>query len=138
MLFRKDMIFGRALRYQGRFAESLAHLESALKATEQSESLVFDEDRRDLICDFADTLRELKNPASTERLLRAEITWRDSHFGSPSGRSLLELSAEVLFAQEGFEEADMICLDVQVRPDLLKVRKAALAHDNGKDTPRSG
>jgi hypothetical protein len=59
VLFRKDMLLGRGLRFQGEFADSLSHLERAQKAAEQHKDLIFDEDLRDLTCDLADTLRKL-------------------------------------------------------------------------------
>jgi tetratricopeptide (TPR) repeat protein len=127
LLFRKDMMLGRVLRFQGEFAESLAHLERARKTAEQRKDLIFDEDLRDLTCDLADTLRELDDPASAEHHLRAEIERRDWNCTSSSGRSLLELSlAEALFGQGRFKEAERLCLDVQSRPGLLKFERLRL------------
>lgn len=127
VVFRKDMILGRAMRFRGQFTESLAHLDSALKTAEADESIIFSEDRRDLVCDLADTMRELADFTSADHLLRAQIARRDSDSSSPLGQSLLELSlAEILFAQERLEEADAICLEVQARPSLLKFEKLRL------------
>lgn len=121
VLFRRDMMLGRVLRFQGEFRELLAHLESARKTAGQCKDLVFDEDLRDFTCDLADTLRELDDPVSAEHHLRAEILRRDPNSASSPGGSLLELSlAEALFAQEHFKEAERLCLDIQSRPDLLK------------------
>lgn len=124
--FRKEMMLGRILRFQGAFKESLTHLRRARTTAEQRKDLFFDEDLRDLTCDLADTLRELDDPASAEHHLRAEITRRDQNCIS-SGKSLLELSlAEALFAQERFREAERLCLDIQSRPGLLKFEKLRL------------
>ena len=76
-------MLGRVLWFQGAFAESLVHLERARKTVEQRKDLIFDEDLRDLICDLADTLRELDDPATAEHHLRAEIERRDKHCISP-------------------------------------------------------
>ena len=127
MLLRKDMMLGRVLRLQGKFAESLMHLETARKTAERCGDLIFDEDLRDLTCDLADTLRELDNLVPAEQHLRAEIGRRDQICTTSSGRSLLELSlAEVLFAQGRLEEAEGLCSDIQSRPGLLKVEKLRL------------
>lgn len=121
VLFRRDMILGRILRFQGEFACSLTHLERAQRTAERRRDVIFDEDLRDLTCDIADTLREVDDPTSAERHLRAEIERRDRHCASFSGGSLLELSlAEALFAQGRFKEAEGLCLDVKSRPSLLK------------------
>jgi hypothetical protein len=112
VLFRKNMMLGRVLRFQGAFKESLTHLKKARTTAERRKDLIFDEDLLDLTCDLADTLRELDDPTSAEHHLRAEITRRDQNCIS-SGKSLLELSlAEALFAQERFREAEKLCLDV--------------------------
>ncbi|KAF5619782.1 hypothetical protein F52700_11610 [Fusarium sp. NRRL 52700] len=88
--------------------------------------LTFYEDFRDLICDLADTLRELNEPASAERLLRTEITRRDQS-GISTGKSLLQVSlAEALFAQARYKEAESICLEVESRPSLLKLERLRL------------
>lgn len=125
VLFRKDMILGRALRFQGEFKEALAYLEKAQKKTGQYTGLIFDEDLRDLTCDLADTLRELDDPVSAEGHLRAEIERRGL---SPSpGGCLLELSlAEALFAQKRFQDAEQVCLGVQSRSRLLKMERLRL------------
>ena len=51
-----------------------------------------DEYLRDLICDLADTLREMNDPASAEYHLCAQITRQAQVGASFSGQSLLELS----------------------------------------------
>ncbi|KAI5455731.1 hypothetical protein BGZ63DRAFT_368306 [Mariannaea sp. PMI_226] len=127
VIFRKDMILGRILRFQGVFKESLTHLQRARTTAEQPKDLIFDEDFRDLTCDLADTLRELDDPASAEHHLRAEIARRDQYGASSPGRSLLELSlAETLFAQRRFKEAEELCLKVQSRLGLLKFEQLRL------------
>jgi hypothetical protein len=127
VLFRKSMMLGRLLRYQGDFAGSLTHLEKARKTPEEHRVLIFEEDLRDLICDLADTLRELDDPVTAEQHLRAEITRRDRNFVCSSSRSRLDLSlAEVLFAQHRFDEADQICSEVQARPVVLELEKLRL------------
>ncbi|QGI96355.1 hypothetical protein CEK26_009424 [Fusarium fujikuroi] len=124
--FRKNILLGRILRYQGVFRESLTYLEKAQTIAAQENDLTFYEDFRDLTCDLADTLRELDEPTSGERHLRTEITRRDRS-GISTGKSLLQLSlAEALFAQARYREAESICLEVQSRPGLLKLEKLRL------------
>lgn len=126
VLVRKGMILGKAMRFQGNFAESRKHLEQSQRITEQRKDLTFDEDLRDLTCDLADTLRELDEPLSAEHYLRMEIARRDYQVQF-SGRSLLELSlAEALFAQKRFKEAEGLCLGIQSRTGLLKFEKLRL------------
>ncbi|KAI1359472.1 hypothetical protein F5Y08DRAFT_349637 [Xylaria arbuscula] len=95
---------------------------------EKHENLSFDEERRDLICDLADTLRELDNPVTAEEYLRIEIKRRDENCSpSLSGRGRLELSlAEALFAQSRFGEVEQLCLAVQSYPSLFKFEKLRL------------
>ncbi|KAK0628691.1 hypothetical protein B0T17DRAFT_588740 [Bombardia bombarda] len=127
MLFRKDMVLGRVLRFQGEFIDSLTHLERSRKTAAEHKDLIFDKDLRDLTCDLADTLRELGDLASAEHHLRVEIARRDQHCISSPGRSLLELSlAEALFAQGRFKETEKLCLDIQSRTGLLKFEKLRL------------
>ncbi|CVL11857.1 hypothetical protein FPRO06_07906 [Fusarium proliferatum] len=124
--FRKNILLGRILRYQGAFRESLTYLERAQTTAAQENDLTFYEDFRDLTCDLADTLRELDEPMSGEGHLRTEITRRDRS-GISTGKSLLQLSlAEVLFAQARYREAENICLEVESRPGLLKLEKLRL------------
>ncbi|KLP03223.1 uncharacterized protein LW94_5978 [Fusarium fujikuroi] len=124
--FRKNILLGRILRYQGVFRESLTYLERAQTIAAQENDLTFYEDFRDLTCDLADTLRELDEPTLGERHLRTEITRRDRS-GISTGKSLLQLSlAEALFAQARYREAESICLEVQSRPGLLKLEKLRL------------
>jgi len=125
VLFRKDLILGRALRFHGEFERAMEHLEKSRNRAQQCKDLIFDEDLRDLTCELADALRELDNPASAERHLRTEIG-RRGLYASPGG-CLLELSlAEVLFAQERYGEAERLCLDIETRPGLLKFEKLRL------------
>jgi hypothetical protein len=127
VLVRKDILLGRILRFQGKFQESLEHLQRARKTTEQTKGLVFEEDFRDIISELADTLRELDNPVASERYLRAEISRRDQNFISAPGGSALELSlAEALFAQGHIEDAEKLCLTIQSQPKLLKFEKLRL------------
>ncbi|KAF2787055.1 hypothetical protein K505DRAFT_354071 [Melanomma pulvis-pyrius CBS 109.77] len=72
---------------------------------EERRVLNFDEDLRDFTCELANTLRELDDPASAERYLQAEITRRNC---------------------KHFEEAEIICLEVQSCPNLLKFEKLRL------------
>ncbi|PNP78863.1 hypothetical protein FNYG_07728 [Fusarium nygamai] len=124
--FRKNIMLGRILRYQGLFGESLTYLERAQTTAAQENDLTFYEDFRDLTCDLADTLRELNEPASGERHLRTEITRRDQS-GISTGKSLLQVSlAEALFAQARYREAESICLEVESRPGLLKLERLRL------------
>jgi len=127
VLFRRNMILGRILRYQGKFDESLAHLEESRNIAARRKDLNFDEDLHDLTCDLADTLRELNNPVLAEHHLRTEIARRDQNSAHSSNRSALELSlAESLFAQERFRDAEKLCSDIHSRPRLLKFEKLRL------------
>ncbi|ATY60543.1 hypothetical protein A9K55_006954 [Cordyceps militaris] len=126
VVFRKHMILGRILRFQGAFTESLAHFEKAQTTSEQCKDVTFDEDLRDLTCDYADTLRELDDTVSAELQLRAEITRRD-YSDVSLRRSLLDLSlAEVLFAQQRVSEAEELCLEIESRAGLLKYEQLRL------------
>lgn len=123
VVFRKHMLLGRALRFQGAFEESLAHFELAWAIKGECDGVLFTEDLRDLACDHADALRELDRPAEAERLLRAEIARQ----GCLSGASLLELSlAEALFAQDRLQETEQLCSDIEGRPGLLKFERLRL------------
>lgn len=125
-VFRKELLLGRVLRFLGVFKESLLHLDQARETAEHGKDLLFDEDLCDLTCEHADTLRELDDPGAAEHHLRAEIARRGQK-GLSSGRPRLEISlAEALFAQEHFQEAERLCLDIQSRPGLLKFEKLRL------------
>jgi len=127
VLFRRNLMLGRLLRFQGAFSESLARLEEAQQAARVPNGLVFDEDLRDLACELADTLRELDDPASAERLLREEMERRGRSGSSLPSSSPLDLClAEALFAQSRLDEAESLCLEVQSRPDLLKFERLRL------------
>ncbi|KAK7894617.1 hypothetical protein LTR67_006379 [Exophiala xenobiotica] len=127
VLFRKHMIIGRGLRFQGDFTNSLAHLQQSRKIMERCRILTFNEDLRDLSCDLADTLRELDESVSAERYLRAEIARQKAEDILPSAQFLLKLSlAESLFGQERFREAEELCSDVESCPTLLKFEKSRL------------
>lgn len=98
LIFRRDMLLGGILRFLGEFEASRVHLESARHTANQFKDIVFDEDFRDLACDYADTLRELDHARPAERQLRAEIM-RQDRLGRSSRKSILELSlSEALFA----------------------------------------
>jgi tetratricopeptide (TPR) repeat protein len=126
-LFRRDLLLGRILRFQGKFEDSFTYLQRSQKMAEQHKNLIFDEDLRDLVCDLADTLRELEDPVSAEHHLRTQIARQAETGAAFSGQSLLELSlAEALFAQRCYEEAKRLCLDIQLRSNLLKAEKLRL------------
>lgn len=123
VVFRKHMLLGRALRFQGAFEESLVHFELAWAITRECDGVLFTEDLRDLVCDHADALRELDRPAEAERLLRTEI----GRQARVSGASLLELSlAEVLFAQDRLQETEQLCSGIEGRSGLLKFERLRL------------
>lgn len=126
-LFRKNLLLARILRYQGDFQDSLTHLEKARNLAEQRQDLSFDEDYRDLICELADTLRELDEPVLAEGHLRAQIM-QQAHTGITwSYQSLFELClAEALFAQKRFKEAMHICRDIKSRTRFLKIEELRL------------
>lgn len=125
--FRRGVILGRILRTQGRFSEAHTHLQRSYDLAEQVRELTFDDDRRDLISEMADTLRELDKPQDAELYLRREFARRGQDMQDPpaSGKSLLEASlAEVLFAQGQIEEAERICNHAESRADnLMKLGK---------------
>lgn len=121
VLVRKHILLGRILRYMGKFDESLASLEVARKTTERHGAAFFDEDLRDLICELSDTLRELDDPVSAETHVRTELARRQQSFSAATGQSSLQLClAEALFAQNRFNEATALCLEVKSRVKLLK------------------
>lgn len=125
--FRRGVTLGRVLRTQGRFSEAHTHLKRSHDLAEQLRDLTFDDDRRDLTCEMADTLRELDKPKAAEEYLRREFTRREEDAQDPaaSGKSLLEASlAEVLFAQGRAEEAERLCAETESRAgNLMKLGK---------------
>ncbi|KAJ4259591.1 hypothetical protein NW762_007521 [Fusarium torreyae] len=124
LCFRKYSLLGRIMRLQGNFSDALKLLETAHQASQKSSELVLDEDLRDLTCDLADALRELDEPVTGEGYLRAEMERRIERPDPLPGKSLLELAlAEALFAQERYEEAEQICVDVDSRSNLLKYER---------------
>lgn len=125
--FRRGVLLGRVLRTQGRFTEAQTHLKRSYDLAEQLRELTFDDDRRDLISEMADTLRELDKPKDAEVYLRREFARRGEEMQDPpaSGKSLLEASlAEVLFAQGRTDEAERVCNEAESRADnLMKMGK---------------
>ncbi|KAG8166563.1 hypothetical protein KVR01_002252 [Diaporthe batatas] len=120
--FRRDVMLGRVLRARGRFAEAHTHLKRSYDLAAQHHGLDFDEDRRDLISELADTLLELDKPYDAEAYLRIEFARRSRDMNDPakSGKSLLEASmAEVLLAQGRTEEAEHVCSQAEARWDEL-------------------
>ncbi|KAH7131475.1 hypothetical protein B0J13DRAFT_529470 [Dactylonectria estremocensis] len=98
----------------------------SLVAWRKSTSVFFNEDLGHLVSHHADTIRELNDPWSAENMLRQEIALQDQP-GVSSSRSHLQVSlAEALFTQERFEEAELLCLYVESRPNLLKLDKLRL------------
>jgi hypothetical protein len=73
VLFRKHIVLGKLLRYQGQFRESLANLETSKRMADQCKETTFLEDGSDLTSSLADTLLELGDPIRAENCLRAEI-----------------------------------------------------------------
>ncbi|KAI3320953.1 hypothetical protein HD806DRAFT_504076 [Xylariaceae sp. AK1471] len=125
ILVRKYMILGRIARFRGRFDQARGHLEQAQMIVNQRKELDFNKDLSDITCDLADTLRELDDPSSAEYHLRREIA-RQKQQGGHNG-SLLELClSETLFAQQRYDEAKPICLDVESRQPILKIEKLRL------------
>ncbi|KAH8744494.1 hypothetical protein F5883DRAFT_22735 [Diaporthe sp. PMI_573] len=85
--FRKRTVLGRIMRYQGRFSESYNHLRLAHDMIEEPRGLHFDEDRRDLACEFADTLRELGNlELASSSAWKSPQPRRQSFRGRPTPR----------------------------------------------------
>lgn len=126
IIFRRNMLLGRTLWFLGAFEESIEHHERAWETANHCKDLIFDEDFRDLACDHADTLRELDDPCAAEHLLGAEIM-RQDRLDILSRKALLELSlSEALFAQERFQEAEKLCLNIESRVSLLKMEKLCL------------
>lgn len=125
--FRRGITQGRILRSLGRFSEAHTHLNGSYNLASQLHGLIFDEDRRDLINELADTLLELERPYDAEAYLRVEFARRSKGMQDPakSGKSLLEASlAEVLFAQGRTEEAERVCAGAEARWDeLMKLGK---------------
>ncbi|OJD12144.1 hypothetical protein AJ78_07215 [Emergomyces pasteurianus Ep9510] len=129
VLFRKHVILGKVLRFQGKFRESLLNLEKSKNLADRCHDLFFNEDRCDLMCNLADTLRELERPANAEHCLRTEIA-RQNQVSRPD---LLKLAlAECLFAQGRYAEVETICSEVKSKPNLLKMEKMRLAITRAK------
>ncbi|CAI6085612.1 unnamed protein product, partial [Clonostachys chloroleuca] len=126
IIFRKTLLMGRLFRFQGTFAESIAHLRSAHELLDASDEIAFDEELRNLFCELADTLRELDNPQLAETYLRSEIA-RRTDIGITAGAASLELClAEALFAQGRLEAAEVICENIRDRPALLRFERLRL------------
>ncbi|KND89334.1 hypothetical protein TOPH_06081, partial [Tolypocladium ophioglossoides CBS 100239] len=122
--FRMGILRARILRFQGHFNESLTCLERHMD--HPSEGLIFYEDLPDLICEIADTLRELDAPLRAEQLLRNELA-RGSHEHRASTKSLLKLClAESLYAQGRFLQSHEVCSDVERQPGLTKMGRLRL------------
>lgn len=139
VLVRQHMLLGRVLRFVGRFDDSLLHLRKAMELTKHRDASFFDEDLRDLICDLADTLRELNDPFAAEDHLRNELKRRQRSCSPATGQASLQLSlAETLFAQHRLEEARALCTSVQSRPQLkfeslrLQIVLAKICHVESK------
>lgn len=140
VLFRKHLMLGRASRFQCKFDESLTHLQESRNIASKRKDLIFDEELGDLACDLADTLRELDDPTSAEQHIRAEIMRRGQNVEDTAGCMLRLSLAEVLFAQNHFDKAEQVCLEVQSHPSLLKLARlrlyitlAKLRHVNSDD-----
>lgn len=124
VMFRMSVLRGRILRFQGRFDESLTCLEKHLAGSR--EGLVFNEDLPDLICELADSLREIEEPLRAEQLLRDELA-RGSLEHRSSSKSLLKLClAESLFAQGRFLQSDEVCSQVESQSGLAKMARLRL------------
>lgn len=125
VLFRKNLLLGKVLRYQGHFKQAHQHLQEALALTKRPQvDLTFDEDLRDLTCELADTLRELNEPCAAEVLLREQLARMDEHVPGSAmpGRSLLQASlAEALFAQGQMGEAEQLCLQARSSRNIMKL-----------------
>lgn len=120
--FRINVLLGKISRFEGRFDESRAKLKRSFDLMERLPDLSFDEDRRDLTCDMADTLRELDEPQCAEMHVRKELKRWDLQGQILPGRSLLEVClAEMLFAQGRMEEAGRLCTNLESRSNLLKL-----------------
>ena len=124
VVFRMGLLRGRILRVQGRFNESLNCLER--HSAGSCEGLAFNEDLPDLVCELADTLRELEEPLRAEQLLRNELA-RGSLEHRSSAQGLLKLClAESLFAQGRFLQSNEVCSDVESQPGLAKMGRLRL------------
>ncbi|KAK2812071.1 hypothetical protein FQN50_001782 [Emmonsiellopsis sp. PD_5] len=129
VLFRKHVILAKILRFQGRFKESLANLKQSQKLVDSSRNIIFEEDQCDLMCDLADTLRELKLSTDAEHHLRTYIARQDMN--GTSARYKLAL-AECLFAQGRYTEAENMCSEIRSRPNLLRMDNLRLAITQAK------
>lgn len=107
VLFHKHMMFERVLRFQGKFKDSLVHLEWAWTIVEQWKNLLFNKDLCDLTCNLNNTLQELDKPITAKHHLYTEITQQDKKKYSLLDRSLIQLSlVETLFIQGHYKEAE--------------------------------
>lgn len=124
VVFRKGQILGQARRYQGEFAAALYFLEKSLGMAQNLPQLNFVEDSRNLICELADTLRELDRNEEAEQHLRKELQRRHANLQAApqSGTSLLEAClAEVLFARGQLKEAEVLSLQLIARPNIMRL-----------------
>ncbi|KAK2022215.1 hypothetical protein LX32DRAFT_657868 [Colletotrichum zoysiae] len=79
VLLRKHVLLGKIQRFQGQFHEAVRELETAFAIVKQNESyLNFEEDAPDLICNYADALRERGSfeEGSKQDLFRPSVPWK--------------------------------------------------------------
>ena len=110
VVFRVNMLRGKILRYQGKFADSLASLEVCQWITLQQHpnSIVLGDELAPLSCELSDVLRELNRPTDAQAILAVTLAQSGQH--SASDRQLLSLClAEVFFAQGRLDEAYAVC-----------------------------
>ena len=123
VLFRQNLIMGKALRYQGNFTKSLIYLQRSQSIVNTTKDLIFLEDASDLACNFADTYLELDDPAKAENCLQATIKHQ-----VPKQGALFIALAECLFAQRRFLEVDETLRRVfHSQLKLMKMDKLRLA-----------
>lgn len=121
---RKAMLLGRSLRYRGKFQKATVPLARAIRPSLWSSKIVLDEDLRDIVCDLADSFREIDRLVWAEASLRGEIKRRQEAYSPVIGKGLLDLSlAEVLFAREQYAEAEALCLSAVKDVPRLKFEK---------------
>ena len=135
VIFRKYIMLGKILRYQGRSKDSLTHLELAKGLADRHRDLTFIEDRGDLAWSLADTFQELDVLTRGEHYIQTEM----ERLGPDFAPSLKIALAESLFAQGRFTDSDRLCTEARSLSRLLKLERlrlyilqAKLSHVGGR------
>ena len=89
-----------------------AHLKHAETIVRVQGALTFEKDVHDLIRELSDPLRELDELPLAETHLRQALA-RDDQTNSRSRPAVMLCLAKNMFAQQRFQEAEQLCLNIQ-------------------------